>query len=175
MHTYTVTASSVFGEGTTSITYTVAKAVCTTNSGTITLSPGLTGTAAYQGVKIKGTLTGCTGEPFTEAKYTASLTTTNKVTCSAMSGPGAATFGTAKYAWTPKTKATAGTFSMPLTETAGIALSSELESGPYSPASISGTVREGYFGGVTCGIPVNGKPVKPVTKATFTGSAVVFS
>jgi hypothetical protein len=54
-----------------------------------------------------------------EAKYTATLTTTSKVTCSALSGSGAATFGSVKYAWTPKTKASTGTFSLPLTEMMG--------------------------------------------------------
>ena len=106
-----------------------------------------------------------------EAKYTATLTTTSKATCSALSGSGAATFGTVKYAWTPKTKATTGTFSMPLTETPGIALASELESGPYSPLTLSGTATESYTNAATCGIPQGRKGVvKPVTKGTFSGS-----
>lgn len=151
----------------------VIVAECTGNTGTVTLSPGLTGTAVYQGVKVKGTLTGCTGEAFTEAKYTASLTTTSKVTCSALGGPGAASFGSAKYAWTPKTKATSGTLDVPLTETAGVALSGELESGPYSPRSLSGTVSESYTNAAICGVPQGRKGIiKPVTKGTFTGSAV---
>ena len=149
----------------------LVRATCTTNTGTITLAPGLTGTAVYQGVTIEGTLTGCSGEPFTEAKYTATLTTTSKVTCSALSGPGAATFGTVKYVWTPKTKATYGTLSLPLTETAGIALSGELESGPYSPLMLSGTASESYTNAAICG---KGRVVKAVTKGTFTGSSVSF-
>jgi hypothetical protein len=158
------------------ITYTPPKAICTSNIGTITLSPGLTGTAVYQGVKIKGSLTGCSGEPFTEAKYTATSTTTSKVTCSALSGPGAASFGSVKYVWTPKTKATTGTFSLPLTETAGIALSSELESGPYSPLTLSGTASETYTNAAICGVPQGSKGiVKAVTKGTFSESAVGFS
>jgi alpha-tubulin suppressor-like RCC1 family protein len=169
------------GDGTTTDKLTpvdvigLARATCTTNTGTVTLSPGLTGTAVYQGVKIKGTLTGCTGEAFTEAKYTAALTTTSKVTCSALSGPGAATFGSVKYAWTPKTKATTGTLSLPLTETAGIALSGELESGPYSPLTLSGTASESYTNAAICGVPQGKKGViKAVTKGTFSGSAVNF-
>jgi hypothetical protein len=157
------------------ITYTAPKAMCITNSGTITLSPGLTGTAVYQGVKVKGTLTGCTGEAFTEAKYTATLTTSSKVSCSSLSGPGAATFGSVKYVWTPKTKATTGTLGLPLTEAAGVALSSELESGPYSPLTLSGTASESYTNAAICGVP-QGKHgvIKAVTKGTFSGSAVGF-
>ncbi len=153
----------------------VAKATCTTNSGTITLSPGLTSTAVYQSMKIKGTLKGCTGEPFTEAKYTATLTTTGKATCSALSGPGAATFGSVKYVWTPKAKATTGTLSMPLSETAGVALSSELESGPYSPLTLSGTASESYTNAAMCGVPQGRRGViKAVKQGTFSGSAVSF-
>ena len=128
-------------------------AECTGNTGPVTLSPGLTDTAVYQSAKVKGTLTSCTGEAFTGTKYTAALTTTSKVTCSALSGLGAATFGTAKYAWTPKTKATTGTISLPLTDVAGIAVSGELESGPYSPLTLSGTVSESYTNVVICGVP----------------------
>jgi len=146
---------------------------CTTNSGTVTLSPGLTGTAAFQRVQIKGTLTPCSGETFTEAKYTATLTTESKASCSALSGPRAPAFGTAKYAWSPKTKSTTGTLSLPLTETAGIAFSSELETGPYSLSTLSGTVSESYTNAATCGVPQEGI-IKPVTKGTFTGSAIAF-
>ncbi len=169
----TTTAST--GASSESDCMSIAKATCTTNSGTITLSPGLTGTAVYQRVKIQGTLKGCTGEPFTEAKYAATLTTTGKVTCSALSGPGAATFGSGKYAWTPKTRATTGTLNMPLTETADTALSGELESGPYSPLTLSGTASESYTNAAICGVP-QGKHgiVKAVRKGTFSGSAVSF-
>jgi len=146
---------------------------CTTNSGTVTLSPGLTGTAVFQRVQIKGTLTSCSGEAFTEAKYTATLTTESKASCSALSGPRAPAFGTAKYAWSPKTKGTTGTLSLPLIETAGIAFSSELETGPYSLSTLSGTVSETYTNAATCGVPQEGI-IKPVTKGTFTGSAIAF-
>src|SRR5271168_1233781 len=59
---------------------------CASNSGTITLSPGLTATPAVQKVKVKGTLSGCTGGPFTEATYTATMKTGNAVSCSVLDG-----------------------------------------------------------------------------------------
>jgi hypothetical protein len=149
--------------------------ICANDTGTITLSPGLTGTAVYQSVKIKGALTGCAGEPFTAVRYTASLTTTSKVTCSALSRPGAATFGSVKYTWTPKTKVSTGVLEMPLTEASGIAVSSEVESGPYSPLTLSAAASESYTNAAKCGVPQGAKGViRPVTKATFTGSSVIF-
>src|SRR5207302_511662 len=58
------------GDGTTTTKTTPVDvgAMCTTNSGKLKLSPGLTGAPAVQTMKIKGTLTGCTAEPFTETK-----------------------------------------------------------------------------------------------------------
>ncbi|HTZ65694.1 MAG TPA: hypothetical protein VMB51_16460 [Solirubrobacteraceae bacterium] len=175
-HTYTVTAKSKDGqEATAEISYTVVKATCTSNSATITLSPGLTDKPVFQRVKIKGTLTGCTGEAFTEAKYAATLTTTGTVTCSVLEGSGAPTFGAVRYAWSPKTKRTTGTLSIPLTEAPGIALSSKLESGPYSPLTLSATVSESYTDAAICGVPQGKRGVvTPVKKGTFSGSAVSF-
>jgi YVTN family beta-propeller protein len=163
------------GESTVSEIEAVAQAICTGSSGTIALSPGLTDTAVFQRVETKGTLTGCSGKAFTEAKYTATLTTDSKVSCSALSGPGVPAFGTVQYAWSPKTKGTTGTLSLPLTETADIAFSSELETGPNSPSTLSGTISENYINAGICGVPQGKRRViKPVTKGTFTGSAVNF-
>jgi hypothetical protein len=62
-----------------------------------------------------------------------------------------------------------------LTEAAEIPLSSELESGPYSPLTLSGTATESYMNAATCGVPQEKNGViKPVTKGTFSGSAVNF-
>jgi hypothetical protein len=147
---------------------------CSGDSGTITLSPGLKDTPAVQTMKINGKLTGCAGEPFTTAKYTATLKTTGPVSCSALKAAGETAAGAAKYRWTPKAKGSAGTLSMLLTETPSSAFLGEVATGPYSPLTFSGTVSESYTGGATCGEKVGKAAAKAVKKGTFTGSAVTF-
>ena len=149
-------------------------AACATNSGTVVLSPGLTDTPVAQTMKIKGTLTGCSGEQFKKAKYIATLKTGGPVSCTVLQVAGETAAGAAKYTWTPKAKASAGTLSMPLTETPGNAFSGEVTSGSYSPLTLSGTVTESYTGGATCGEKVGKKAAKAVKKSTFSGSAVSF-
>ena len=143
------------------------RATCTTNAGTVKLSPGLTDTPAVQTVKIKGALMGCTGEPFTETKYTATLKTAAPVSCSVLTAAGETAAGAAKYKWTPSAKASKGTLDMLLTETPGVAFSGEVTSGSYSPLTFSGSATESYSGAATCS-------AKAVKKGTFSGSAVNF-
>ena len=108
-------------------------------------------------MKIKGTLTGCSGTPFTGATYTATLRTAGPVSCSVLTGAGETATGAAKYKWTPKAKASTGTLSMPLTETPEIAFSGEVTSGSYAPLTLTGTATESYTGGATCGEKVGKK------------------
>jgi alpha-tubulin suppressor-like RCC1 family protein len=139
-------------------------AMCSGNNGTVKLSPGLSATPAVQTIKIKGALTACTGEPFAQAKYTATLKTAAAVTCSVLKTTGETATGSVKYSWTPKTKPSISTLSLSFTEMPEAAFSSEVGSGSYSPSTFSGTVSESYG---TC----EGKKVK---KGVFAASAIYF-
>ena len=157
------------------ITYTVLAARCSANSGTIRVSPGLTSTPAVQTMKIKGTLSDCAGQPFTAAKYAATLKTAGPVACSVLHAAGEPASGAARYTWTPKAKASKGTLDIALSETPEMTLSGQLESGPYSPLGVSGTVSENFTNAATCGVPQGKRGiVKAVTKATFSGSELDF-
>jgi hypothetical protein len=174
-HTYTVTARSKDGlTGTAAIGYTVALSLCTTDTGTVKLSPGLTNTAAVQTLTIKGTLAGCSGEGFTGATYEATLKTTGMISCSVLKGAGEMASGAASLKWSPKTKpsTTTGTLSMLLSEKPSVALSGALTTGPFSPLNLTGTATESYTGGATCGEKVGTKAAKAVKTGTFTGTNV---
>jgi alpha-tubulin suppressor-like RCC1 family protein len=139
---------------------------CSNSSGSITLSPGVTNTAAIQSVTVKGAMTGCSGDPFTTAKYTATLTTAGPVSCAVLNEAGEAATGAATFKWTPKTRhPSTGTLSLLLSESPGIALGGEVARGSFSALALSGTATERYKG--TCG-------GKAVAKGTFAGSAVIF-
>ena len=139
---------------------------CTSNTGTVKLSPGLSTTSAVQTMKIVGTLSGCSGEAFTEVKYTATLKTAAAVSCSVLS-VGDTSTGAVKYKWTPKAKASKGMLKVLLSETPGVAFEGEVASGPYAPLMFSGTLSQSYAGTATCS-------TKKVKKGTFSGSAVNF-
>jgi hypothetical protein len=154
-----------------------ATTTCSSNTGTIKLSPGLTETPHVQNVTIKGELSECSGEEstVTSAKYVAQLKTSEAVTCAALKGA-AADEGSIVLKLSPHGQGnSAGTFSMPISELP-VAIAGTLESGVLAGDTISGTVTESYTGGPTCGVAPEGKKkAKKVNKGTFTGSPVVIS
>ena len=150
----------------------LASRTCTTNGGTVTLKPGLTNTVAVQTMTIKGTLTGCSGEVFTSAKYTAKVTTEAAVGCSELQKPyppvGAT--GTATFTWAPETKpkTSKGSFGFSVAGGGAAPLTSALTTGPFTPMTLSGTVSESYTNAATCGVPQGRLGIiKAVTKGTF--------
>jgi alpha-tubulin suppressor-like RCC1 family protein len=147
---------------------------CASNSGSIGLSPGVTNGPAVQTMKIRGVLGGCSGARFTSAKYTATLTTASRVSCSVLSGAGEAATGAGSYRWAPKAphfgfgpkpRFSAGRLSLPLSETPASAFSGEVTSAMFSPLTFSGMATESYS--APCGR-------KTVKKGTFSGTAVQF-
>jgi alpha-tubulin suppressor-like RCC1 family protein len=161
-----VGATGVAAGGYHSLAFTGPAGRCTSNTGTIRLSPGLSGTPAMQTMKIKGTLGGCTGQPFTQAKYTATLKTASAVSCSVLKEAGAAASGAAKYKWTPKAKSSTGTLGLTLTEMTGAPFSGEITSGSFAPRTLSGYVSESYAGAASCS-------TKKVKSGTFSGIAFI--
>jgi hypothetical protein len=176
-HTYTVTAKSKDGATTASeIAYTVValKTACGHTEGTATYTPGLTNIPAVQTVKVKGSLSGCSGGAYTAAKYTAVLRTSNPIGCSVLAtDPGEPANGTVTIKWLPKTKASSstGTISINITGTPDAAIGGSLSTGSFAPATITGSVSQSFVGAATCGMATKNK-LKPVKKAAVTGSSV---
>jgi hypothetical protein len=143
-------------------------AECSGDTGTIKISPGLTDTAAVQTMKIKGTLSGCSYEPFTETTYTATLKTAAPVSCSVLAGAGEPATGAAKFKWTPKPKPSksTGILELPLTGASEGTSSGKVTAGPDSPLMFTvALLTESWTGEAACG-------AKPVKKATFTGQGI---
>ncbi len=161
-----VSAASASAAGTT----------CSSNTGTIKLSPGLEASPKVQNITIKGTLSGCTGSTVTEASYVAHLKTVNAASCADLKTAGAPATGTIVVKWSPKGQGNSqGTFGMPLTETPGASLSGMVEGGLFEGGAISGTVSETYAGGEKCGVANGKKKAKKVNKGTLTGTAFTIS
>jgi hypothetical protein len=177
-HTYSVTANSADGASSSAeISYTVAAAqqTCTGDTGKATYSPGLTNTPAVQVVKVKGSLTGCSGSAFTSAKYTATLKTARAVSCTALTDPaGEPATGPLLLKWSPKARGAEsnGTLRLQLTETAGANIEGALESGQLSPSNIAGSISQTFTKASSCGTAKGSKPVQPVKAAKFSGPAV---
>jgi hypothetical protein len=147
--------------------------VCSGNSGTIKLSPGLEEAAHVQNITIKGTLSGCSGSTVTGGTYVAQLKTTNPVSCTALSSPGEAATGSIVIKWSPKGQGNSqGTLTMPLTQN-GVNMGGKLENGLLAGLHIYSPVSQAYSG--QCGGTVGGgkkpKKAKKVKGGTLTSSS----
>ena len=172
-----MTATSGDGLSATSeLAYTVgaAKVTCTGNSGKVNYSPGVTGTGAVQLVKVKGTLSGCSGGPYTGAKYTGTLKTAGPVSCATLDSAGAPASGALIVKWTPKAKGadSIGTLLVLVSEGAAKAVGGALESGPFLGSIIAGSISQTFKNASACGVETPTKAGKPVKSATFTGTTV---
>jgi hypothetical protein len=148
--------------------------VCSGNSGSIKLSPGLEEAAQVQNITIKGTLSGCTGSTVTSGKYVAHLKTTNPVSCATLSSAGGAATGSIVIKWSPKGQGNSqGTLTMPLTDSTGVSMGGTLEKGPLAGLGIYGPVSQSYSGqcGGTTGGGKKPKKAKKVKDGTLTGSS----
>lgn len=155
--------------------------ICELASGTIKLSPGLSGTPHVQNVVLKGTFQGCAGASGAEAaSFVAHLKTTEEVTCGALSTlalePTTEAVSTV-VKWTPKTLGTShGSLIVPITEAGAAALGGALQGGPFTePVAVQGALYESFTGGPTCGLAeAPGKKAKPVKSGQFTGASLEF-
>jgi hypothetical protein len=146
-----------------------AGTICSANSGSVVLSPGLEVAAQVQNVVIKGTLSGCNGSTVTGATYVAHLKTTEPVDCATLAS-GSPEVGTVVIKWGPKGQGNShGSLTLPLTSSPGARMTGELEKGPFAGLGLFGPVSQTFAG--TCGVPSKGaKKAKKVKDGTFAGS-----
>ncbi|TMK27117.1 MAG: hypothetical protein E6G62_00775 [Actinobacteria bacterium] len=157
-------------------------ATCSLNHGTIKLTPGLTETPQVQTITVSGELSGCSGPVVPElGKYVDHLTTTEEVTCSALSSASVEPTTTStgfKVKWLPLEEGTSkGTLTVPLSEAALTGISGTLTGGPFDTSTPikAALIVESFKGASMCGQP-QGKLqiVKPVKAGTFSTSEVEF-
>jgi hypothetical protein len=136
--------------------------VCSGNSGSITLSPGLEEeTTHVQNIIIQGVLSGCTGSTVTEATYLAHLKTKNPVSCGALAN-GETASGKVVIQWTPTDQGNShGRFTMTLTGSPNT-ITGKVKGGPVAKLGLWGPITPSYgeCGGST----------KLLKEGTFTGS-----
>jgi hypothetical protein len=154
---------------------------CPVNHGTIKLTPGLTETPNVQTMTVSGELSGCAGPGPESGKYVDHLTSTEPMTCSALSSASVApttksTSFTVK--WLPLEEGTSkGTLTVPLSEVPMTGISGTLSGGPFAAATPmkASSIAESFTGASNCGLPQGKlKIVKPVKAGTFSTSEVEF-
>jgi hypothetical protein len=152
-------------------------------SGSIKLSPGLSETPTVQNVGItkhKGAaLNGRTGVGTTVTGGSVHVVAKTKeaVTCKVLKESGAALESTndAIFKWLPsETEQSTGSLNVPITELSAV-LGGTVATGtfPFSEDTITGTVKETYTGGSSCGVSSGHKKAKKVNKGSFSGTITI--
>lgn len=149
--------------------YAATETICSTNNGTIKLSPGLEAIPQVQNVVIKGSLAGCSGGTVTSASYVAHLKTTKPIDCETFAAGEGLASGTVVVKWSPKGQGNShGTLTIPISEVPGSALTGKLENGPMAGLGLYGPVSEAFG---SCGtLPEGAKKAKKLKSGTLTGS-----
>lgn len=154
---------------------------CSHNHGKISLTPGLSEKPAVQAVTVTGEMSGCEGPVgFESGKYTAHLTTTEEVTCSALSSASLEGMKAKSFVikWLPLEEGSSkGSLILPLSEAPLTGMIGTLSGGPFTAATSikAASVSESFTGASTCGQPTGKlKTIKPVKAGTFSTSEVEF-
>ena len=151
---------------------------CSSNSGTIKMSPGLSETPHVQTIKVSGTLAGCEGPSVPEsASYSLKEQTTEPVTCSYLqqsTTTPTTTSGKFAVTWAEKEGVSTGTLTLPISEASLTGISGTLGGGPLS-ASTPINASSIYETFPPCGVPQGKKgTIKPIKTGTFSTSEVEF-
>lgn len=150
--------------------FAATETICTTNSASIKLSPGLEAIPQVQNVLVKGTLSGCSGGTVASASYVAHLKTSKPIGCEAFqAGEGLAT-GTIVVKWAPKGQGVShGTVTIPIGNVSGD-ITGKLESGPMAGLGVYGPISESFG---SCGVvPEGSKKAKKLKTGTLSGSSL---
>jgi len=153
---------------------------CTSSSGSVKLSPGLTETPAVQSIVVKGVLSGCHGPTTPESgTFTVKEKTTEPVSCSYLQSASVTpttTAGALAVKWLPAEEGSSkGTLAFPVSETGIAGLAGSLKGGPFETAVPvkAASVSESFTGAQYCGVPQGAKGVvKPVKAGSFSTGEV---
>lgn len=141
--------------GTSSAAAAETGATCATNTGVATLSPGINESAKTQNITLKGSLGECTGEAGASAKYVIHLKSSASVTCASLATEGLVAEGTSILKWGHGHGNSLGT--------------ATLSGSPTSGFSLTGSITEGSYAGLTLSSALSGTSVfsgkgEPCTK-----------
>jgi hypothetical protein len=155
---------------------------CTSNTGKIKLSPGLTETPTVQSITVNGELGGCNGPlGFEAGKYVAHLKTTEPVACPVLASSTVLPITSAvsfAVKWLPSEEGSSkGSLVLPISEVPLTNMTGTLSGGPFSASTniTAGSIAESFTGGPSCGqTSGKSKVAKPVKAGVFSTGEVTF-